>query len=192
MLASLDPETQREWELNTVPRAHTPKNSELLTLLELSCWALELLQTNQWLKVVPTTSRSSQLTGNNVSTPSYSKVATQLQCSLWNGSLRLFECYKFIRMQAKQRLLHAKQSRLCFKYLQQFTRNHRWSKKVYRQWHKRHHTLLHIGTQKQSTNKKKSANNGPIVDARGAPLQRLAHIFHSMANPGILFNFHIH
>jgi len=34
MLATLDPETQREWELITASRADTPTNAELVTFLE--------------------------------------------------------------------------------------------------------------------------------------------------------------
>ena len=75
MLATLDPETQREWELVTASRADTPTTAELVTLLESRCRAHELLQTTQSLKVVPTTLRSSQSTGNKVS-KSYSNVAT--------------------------------------------------------------------------------------------------------------------
>jgi len=79
MLATLNPETQREWELITASRADTPTTAESVTFLESRCRAFELLQTNQLLKVVLTTSRSSRLTGNKVS-KSYSNVATQLQC----------------------------------------------------------------------------------------------------------------
>ena len=85
MLATLDPEMQREWELITASRAGNPTTAEFLTFLELRCRAFELLQTTQSLKVVPNISRSSQLTGNKVSM-SYSNVATQLLCSLCNGS----------------------------------------------------------------------------------------------------------
>ena len=131
----------------------------------IKCRALELLQTTQSLKVVPNTLRSSKSTGNKVS-ESYSNVATQLQCSLCNAH-RLFKCYKFLKMQAKERLNHAKQSGLCFNCLQPFTRNHTCSKQVCRQCHKRHHTLLHIDRQLQSTNDKGSATNGP-ADARGS------------------------
>jgi len=116
--------------------------------------------------LVPTTSCSSHSTGGKVS-KSYSNVATQLQCSLCNGSYRLFKCDKFLKMQAKQRLNHAKQSGLCFNCLQTFTRNHTCSKHVWRHCHKRHHTLLHINKQNQSTNGKGSANNGPPADAKG-------------------------
>jgi len=107
MLATLDPEMQREWELITASRADTPTTAELVTLMESRCRAFELLQTTQSLKVVPNISRSSQLTGNKVS-KSYSSIATQLQCSLCNGSHRLFKCDKFLKMQAKQRFNHAK------------------------------------------------------------------------------------
>jgi len=93
MPATLDPETQREWELITASRADTSKTAELVTFLESRCRALELLQTTQSLKVVPVISRLSQSTGNKVS-KSYSYIATQLQCSLCNGSHRLFKCDK--------------------------------------------------------------------------------------------------
>jgi len=160
MVATLDPETQREWELITASRADTPTTAELVTFLESRCRALELLQTSQSLKVFTNISRSSQLTGKNVC-KSYSNVATQLQCSLCNGSHRLFKCYKVLKMQAKQRFNHAKQSGLCFNCLQTFTRNHTCSKEVCRQCHKRHHTMLHIDRQNQSIKDKESATNGP-------------------------------
>ena len=112
MLGTLVPETQRKWELITASRADTPTTAELVTFLESRCRAFELLQTTQSLKVVPNISRSSQLTGNKVS-KSYSNIATQLQCSLCNGSHRLFKCDKFLKMQAKQRIDHAKQSGIC-------------------------------------------------------------------------------
>jgi len=44
MLATLDPETQREWELNTASRTDIPSTTELMTLPESRCRALELLQ----------------------------------------------------------------------------------------------------------------------------------------------------
>jgi len=166
MLATLDPETQREWELITASRADTPRTAELVTFLGSRCRALELLQTTKSLKVVPNISSSSQLTGNKVS-KSYSNVATQLQCSLCNGSHRHFKCDTFLKMQARQRFNHAKQSGLCFNCLQPFTRNHGCSKQVCRQCHKRHHTLLHIDRQNQSINDKGSVTNGP-ADARGS------------------------
>jgi len=185
MLATLDPETQREWELITASRADTPTTAELVTFLQSRCRAFELLQTTQSLKIVPNISRSSQLTGKKVSRP-YSNVATRLQCSLCNGSHRLFKCDEFHKMQAKQRFNHAKQSGLCFNCLQPFTRNHTCSKQVCRQCHKRHHTLLHIDRQNQSINDKGSVTNGP-ADARADQLQKLIHIVHLRANPEIKF-----
>jgi len=167
MLATLDPETQREWKLITASRADTPSPAKLVTFLESRCRALQLLQTTQSLKVVPTSLRSSQSNGNKVS-KSYSNVATQLQCSLCNGSHRLFKCDKYLKMQAKQRLNHAKQSGLCFNCLQPFTRNHIYSKQVCRRCYKRLHTLLHTDKQLQSTNDKGSANSSPPADARGS------------------------
>ena len=53
MLATLDPETQREWEFITASRTDTPTTAELVTFLESRCRVLELLQTTQSLKVVP-------------------------------------------------------------------------------------------------------------------------------------------
>jgi len=64
MLATLDPETQREWELITASRTDNSTTAELVTSLESRCRAFLLLQTTQSLKVVPNISRSSQLTGN--------------------------------------------------------------------------------------------------------------------------------
>ena len=62
MLATLDAETQREWELITASRADTPTTTELVTFLESRCRALELLQNIQSLKTTPTTVRTSQVT----------------------------------------------------------------------------------------------------------------------------------
>ena len=96
MLATLDPETQREWELITASRTDTPTNAELVTFLESRCRAFELLHTTQSLKIVPNISRSAQSNGNEAS-KTYSNIATQLQCSLCNGSHRLFKCDKFLK-----------------------------------------------------------------------------------------------
>ena len=123
MLATLDAETQREWELFTASRADTPATTELVTFLESRCRALELLQNTQSMKT-STTVCTSQSTGHKVSKPSYSNIATQLNCPLCNGSHRLLKCDKFIKMQPKQRLSQAKQLGLCFNWLQPYTRNH--------------------------------------------------------------------
>ena len=64
MLATLDGETQREWELITAPRTDTPTTAELITFSESRCRALELLQTTQSLKVATAPSRPSQSTGH--------------------------------------------------------------------------------------------------------------------------------
>jgi len=64
-------------------------------------------------------------------------------------------------MQDKQSCNHGKQSGVCFKCLQPFTRNHTFSKQMCRQCHKRHHTLLHTERQYQSINDKMSVTNGP-------------------------------
>ena len=111
-------------ELITASRADTPTTAEPITLLESRCRALELLLTTQSLKTGTATPRPSQSAGTKVSKLSYSSVATQLQCSLCNGSHRLFKCDKFLKMQARQRYNYVKQSRLCFNCLQPSTKNH--------------------------------------------------------------------
>jgi len=77
LLAKLDPETQREWEVITSSRADTPTTAGLVTFLESRCRSLELLQTTKSLKVIPTNSSFSHTSGNKVNN-SYSNVATQL------------------------------------------------------------------------------------------------------------------
>ena len=95
MLATLDPETQREWELDNNSRTDTPTTAELVTFLESRCRALELLQTTQSLKIVPASSRPSHSNGSKVSKPLYSKVATQLKRSLCNGSHKILNVTNF-------------------------------------------------------------------------------------------------
>jgi hypothetical protein len=73
---------------------------------------------NQSVRTLHAHSRPSQLADRKVSKHTYSNVATQLQCSLCNESHGMFKCDKFLRMQPRQRLNHAKQSNLCFNCLQ--------------------------------------------------------------------------
>ena len=167
MLATLDAETQREWELITASRADTPPTTELVTFLESRCRALELLQNIQSLKTTPTTVCTSQSTGHKVSKPSYSNVATQLHCPLCNRSHRLFKCEKFLKQPAKKRLSQAKQLGLCFNCLQPYTRNHTCSRQVCRQCHKKHHTLLHMDRQIKTSDKGSTNNNNNPADAQG-------------------------
>ena len=47
MLATIDPETQREWELHTTTSTATPTTAELITFLELRCQAVERLHITQ-------------------------------------------------------------------------------------------------------------------------------------------------
>ena len=82
--------------------------------------------------------------------------------------ITLFKCDKFLKMEAKQRLNYAKQSRLCFNCLQPFTRNHTWSKQVCHQCHNRHLTLLHINIHNRP-NEKGSTNHKRSADAKGNP-----------------------
>jgi len=67
MLATIDPETQREWELNSASRKDIPTTSELGTLMQSNCRALERIHINHSLKISPATSRSSHIMeGNSV------------------------------------------------------------------------------------------------------------------------------
>jgi len=116
LLSALDAETQREWELLTASREDIPSTSDLITFLESRCRALELLQNTQSTKTVTGSPRQSAY-GGKVSKPSYSNVVTQTQCTLCNGSHRLFKCDKFLKLQPQQRFNHAKQRRLCFNCL---------------------------------------------------------------------------
>jgi len=59
MLATIDLETQREWELITALRTDTP-TAGIVTFLESRCRALKRLQITQSLKIFPANSRSSQ------------------------------------------------------------------------------------------------------------------------------------
>ena len=96
MLATLDTETQREWELHTASRADTPTIAELITFLESRCRALKLLQNTQSLSIATANPRSTRSVRGKVSKPSYSNVATQIQCTMCNGSQRLFQCDIFV------------------------------------------------------------------------------------------------
>ena len=133
MLATLDTETKREWELIKASRNDTTTTVELVTILESRCRALELLQTSQSLKSTAITQRSSQSTGGKVSKSTHTYVATQLKCPVCNASHRLFKYDRFIKMQPKQRLNCAKQLKPCFNCLQLFTKAHTWSKLLCRQ-----------------------------------------------------------
>jgi len=127
LLSALDAETQQEWELLTASREDIPSTSDLITFLESRCKALELLQNTQSMKTVTGSPRQSAY-GGKVSKPSYSNVVTQTQCTLCNGSHRLFKCDKFLKLQPQQCFNHAKQQRLCFNCLQSFDKDHTCSK----------------------------------------------------------------
>jgi len=60
MLATLDPQTQRELEFINTSRADTPTNAEIVTFLDSIRRGNELLQTIQSPKVIHHISRSSQ------------------------------------------------------------------------------------------------------------------------------------
>jgi len=124
MLATMDPETQREWELITAPRADIPLITELVNYLESRCQRLELFQTTLPAKVQPTTSGASYSTRIKVSKPTRTYVATQLQCSLCHGSDRWFRCDQFLKILVQQRHNYVRQSKRCFTCLQVFTRRH--------------------------------------------------------------------
>jgi len=103
LLFTSDAETQ-EWELITASREDIPSTSDLIAFLESRCRALELLQNTQSVKTVTASPRQPLTYGGKVSKPSYSNVVTQTQCTLCNGSHRLFKCDKFLKLKPQQRL----------------------------------------------------------------------------------------
>ena len=115
----------------------------------------------------PVTSRSPHRTGSKVSKPTYSNVATQLQCFLCKESVRLIKCEKFLKLQVQQRLSYVKQSRLCFNCLQPFTRKYTRSNQVCRRFHNRYN-LLHINGQARPNNRG-STNHHRSADEKGNP-----------------------
>ena len=173
MLATIDPETQREWEHHTTTSTVTPTTAELITFLELRCQTVGRFHITQAQKLAPVTPRATPSTGRRISKPSYSNVATQLHCSLCKQSHRLFRCDQFLDMMVQQRLHHVKQSRLCYNCLQPFTRNHTCSTQMYRECHKRHHTLLHINVKARPSD---SVNIPSLCRTKGQPPSRSKHI----------------
>jgi hypothetical protein len=97
LLAALDPQTQRDWELITSTRRDTPSTTELVSCVEARCKAVELLQVFQSPRTNPTPTGSSSTRPANPATHkvgrhhSFSNVATQLQCTLCDESHRLFK-----------------------------------------------------------------------------------------------------
>jgi hypothetical protein len=77
ILASLDDQSQRDWELVTAPRAEIPTSADLITFLETRCRALELIQSKQLVRALPPLPRSSQPADRKVSKHTFSNVATQ-------------------------------------------------------------------------------------------------------------------
>jgi hypothetical protein len=164
MLAKLDADTQREWELIIASRQDMPTTEELITFLGSRCKALELLQNTQSVKASTAPARNSQPSSSKVSKPAYTNVATQVQCPLCNGPHRLFRCDKFSKLQPRQRLNQARQLRLCFNCLQVYSKNHTCSQQTCRQCHQHHHTLLHIDSQ-ANYDRRSTTNTNPSADA---------------------------
>ena len=91
----------------------------------------------------------------------------QTQCTLCNGSHRLFKCDKFLKLQPQQRFNHAKQRRLCFNCLQSFDKDHACSKQVCHKCQNRHHTLLHLDSQTQAKNNGFPTRNNQSANTKG-------------------------
>jgi hypothetical protein len=157
-LVTLDVETQREWELINASQANIPTTAELISFLESRCRALELIQSTQSMKVTTAPSRFSPST-SKVSKPSYSHLATQVQCPLCKGTHGLFQCSKFARMPPRQRHDYAWQIGACYNCLQPFSKSHICSKDACHVCNKRHHTLLHVNTQTASVSHKRVVIN---------------------------------
>jgi len=167
LLSALDAETQGEWELLTGSREDIPSTSDLITFSESRCRALELLQNTQSAKTFTASPRQPLTYGSKVSKPSYSNVVTQTQCTLCNGSHRLFKYDKFLKLQPQQRFHHAKQRRLCFNCLQLFDKDHTCSKEVCHKCQNKHHTLLHLDSQTQATNNGSPTRNNQSANTKG-------------------------
>jgi hypothetical protein len=72
-------------------------------------------------------------------------------------------------MQPKQWLNHAKERGFCLNCLQLFVKAHTCSRKVCHKCHKRHHTLLHIDKQKETTNDNGSTiNNNQFANTKSS------------------------
>jgi hypothetical protein len=76
ILASLDDQSQRDWELVNATRADIPTSADLITFLESRCQAFELIQSNQSVRALSSLPRSSQPADRRVSKHTYSNVAT--------------------------------------------------------------------------------------------------------------------
>jgi hypothetical protein len=172
MSATLKNDTHQHWKLLTASCAETPTTAKLITFLEARCRALELIQnkspstvttnpraTTQLTKITTAKPQGQQSAGSKVSKHLHCYVVTQTQCTLCNGSHRLFKCEKFFKLQPRQRHNHVKQQGLCFNCLQPFVKNHTCSKQVCRQCHKRHHTLLHIDKHQVANANRLATNN---------------------------------
>jgi hypothetical protein len=172
MLATLVADTQREWELVVASREDMSTTEELINFLESRCRALELLQNTQSVKTSTSLPRTSQPSSSKVSKPTYTNLATKVQCPLCSGSHRLFRCDKFLKLQPRQRLASVKQLRVCFNCLQLYSKNHNFSQQTCRHCHQRHHTLLHINN-KTDNNRQSPANTNPRADAKGTSTAEL-------------------
>jgi hypothetical protein len=118
------------------------------------------------MKTVTASTRQTPTFGGKVSKPSYANVVTQTQCTLCNGSHRLFKCDNFLKLQTQQRFNHAKQRRLCFNCLQLFDKGHTCSKQVCHKCQNKHQTLLHLDSQTQATNNGSSVKNNQSVKTK--------------------------
>jgi hypothetical protein len=167
MLATLQPDLKKEWENISTSSTDTPTNAELIKFLESRCRTLELLQTLQLTDTRPSRG-STPSTGNKVSRTSHTHVAIHEKCSLCHDAHKIFKCDRFLKINPRQRLSHARQANLCFNCLQTFSRTHTCSKQTCRRCNKRHHTLLHIDRQTQTGNHKDSMSNESSADAKGA------------------------
>ena len=157
----------------TASCADIPTSADLIRFLETRCRVLELIQSNQLVRALLALPRSSQPADRKVSKHTYSNVATQLQCSLCHESHRLIKCDKFLRMQPRQRHNYAKQSNLCFNWLQIYSKNHQCSRQLCRQCNRRHHTLLHIDKQSQTRDKGSTTNNSLSTNTKGSTNKKL-------------------
>jgi hypothetical protein len=182
LLSALDPDTRKAWELRTASQEDIPTKTELLTVMEQRCKALELLpgqlSTNS-------TSRDKHHPANDkVSRTARTYMTTHNQCLMCKQSHRLLQCDKFLHMSPQARMHWARQHKLCYNCLKVYNKDHVCSTFMCRKCGKRHHTLLHMTAPSQpadhdSRTSSKSASNrsaSPVTTYCSVKRQTSTHV----------------
>jgi hypothetical protein len=162
ILASLDFETNQDWQKATATRSDVPSTEELISFLETRCRALLLATNTQTVRPtatpVRTTTTSARSSNRKSSNNSFISVNTPSQCILCNESHRLYRCDQFSQLTPAERFNHVKKLKLCFNCFQTYSRDHRCSNQLCHKCHKHHHTLLHDAMQRAPITRGSTAN----------------------------------